>query len=113
MQGLRHFTMRYLTGLLKWLLKAAIFFALFAFALNNQHNVTVHFFFGRSGQAPLVLVVLIVLAMGMVVGVLGMLPWWWRQRKTREPITDPAPVTPAPAAPSASLPSNPGYADGI
>ena len=40
-----------------WLLKAAIFFTLFAFALNNQQDATVHFFFGTQWTAPLVLVV--------------------------------------------------------
>ena len=43
---------------LLWLLKAAIFFTLFAFALNNQQDATVHFFFGTHWRAPLVLVVL-------------------------------------------------------
>jgi tetratricopeptide (TPR) repeat protein len=43
---------------LSWLLKAAIFFTLFAFALNNQQDATVHFFFGTAWTAPLVLVVL-------------------------------------------------------
>ena len=38
---------------LLWLLKAAIFFTLFAFALNNQQDATVHFFFGTSWTAPL------------------------------------------------------------
>ena len=38
---------------LAWLLKAAIFFTLFAFALNNQQDVTVHFFFGTQWRAPL------------------------------------------------------------
>ena len=33
---------------LMWLLKAAIFFTLFAFALNNQQDATVHFFFGTA-----------------------------------------------------------------
>jgi lipopolysaccharide assembly protein A len=66
---------------LMWLLKAAIFFALFAFALNNQHEVVVHFFFGQSWRGPLVLVVLATLALGIVCGVLGMVPRWWRQRK--------------------------------
>ena len=41
---------------LLWLLKAAIFFTLFAFALNNQQDATVHFFFGTQWRAPLVLV---------------------------------------------------------
>ncbi|MFM2427937.1 MAG: hypothetical protein RL707_1764, partial [Pseudomonadota bacterium] len=44
--------------LLKWVLKAAIFFTLFAFALNNQQDTTVHFFFGTQWRAPQVLVVL-------------------------------------------------------
>ena len=65
---------------LAWLLKAAIFFTLFAFALNNQHSVTVHFFFGTLWSAPLVLVVLSAFALGLLVGVLGMVPRWWKQR---------------------------------
>ena len=50
---------------LMWLLKAAIFFTLFAFALNNQQDVTVHFFFGTQWRAPLVLVVLAAFALGV------------------------------------------------
>lgn len=65
---------------LAWLLKAAIFFTLFAFALNNQHDVTVHFFFGTQWRAPLVLVVLAVFAAGLAFGALFMVPRWWRQR---------------------------------
>ena len=63
-----------------WLLKAAIFFTLFAFALNNQHDVTVNFFFGTLWRAPLVLVVLAAFALGLGLGALGMVPRWWRQR---------------------------------
>lgn len=65
---------------LLWLLKAAIFFTLFAFALNNQQDATVHFFFGTTWTAPLVLVVLAAFALGLVVGVLGMVPRWWKHR---------------------------------
>ena len=65
---------------LLWLLKAAIFFTLFAFALNNQHDATVYFFFGTYWRAPLVLVVLVAFAGGLVVGALGMLPGWWKHR---------------------------------
>ncbi len=91
---------------LLWLLKAAIFFTLFAFALNNQQDATVHFFFGTQWRAPMVLVVLAAFAIGIVVGVLGMVPRWWRQRsaeatphtsKTTSPAATPganAPVTP-------------------
>ena len=65
---------------LVWLLKAAIFFTLFAFALNNQQPATVHFFFGTTWSAPLVLVVLAAFACGLVIGALGMVPRWLRHR---------------------------------
>ena len=68
--------MRYLV----WLLKAAIFFTLFAFALNNQHQATVHFFFGHQWSAPLVLVVLAAFTIGLAIGALGMVPRWLSQR---------------------------------
>lgn len=66
-----------------WLLNAAIFFALFAFALNNQEPVTLHLFFGARWQAPLVLVLLSVLVIGVFLGVLVMLPLWLRARRAR------------------------------
>ena len=75
---------------LLWLLKAAIFFTLFAFALNNQHDATVNFFFGTYWRAPLVLVVLVAFAGGMVVGALGMLPGWWKHRSNAARPTEPA-----------------------
>ncbi len=83
---------------LLWLLKAAIFFTLFAFALNNQQDATVNFFFGASWRAPLVLVVLAAFAGGMVVGALGMLPGWWKHRSAAAQFSDP-PLAPVAAAP--------------
>lgn len=73
--------MRALARLLGWVLKAALFFTLFAFALNNQQDATVHFFFGTQWRAPLVLVVLSAFTLGVAVGVLGMVPRWWRHRR--------------------------------
>lgn len=67
---------------LMWLLKAAIFFTLFAFALNNQQSVSVNFFFGTMWNAPLVLVVLAAFAGGLALGVLMMMPRWWRNRRS-------------------------------
>ena len=64
--------MKRLLWLLQWLLKAAVFFTLFAFALNNQQDTRVHFFFGTYWQAPTVLVVLAAFALGVAAGVLGM-----------------------------------------
>lgn len=73
--------MKNFVWLLKWALKAAIFFTLFAFALNNQQDTTVHFFFGTQWRAPQVLVVLSTFAAGVAVGALGMVPRWLRQRR--------------------------------
>ena len=73
--------MKHIAWLFKWILKAAIFFTLFSFALNNQHDATVRFFFGQQWTAPLVLVVLSAFAAGLVVGVLGMVPRWWLHRR--------------------------------
>jgi uncharacterized integral membrane protein len=88
--------MKPIAWLFKWLLKAAIFFTLFAFALNNQSDVTVRFFFGRQWTAPLVLVVLGSFAAGLLIGILGMVPRWWRQRGTKpskpEPLAEASPA---------------------
>jgi len=73
--------MKHLIWLLKWVLKAAIFFTLFAFALNNQQDTTVHFFFGTQWRSPQVLVVLTAFTAGVTVGVLGMVPRWWKHRR--------------------------------
>jgi len=73
--------MQTLVWLAQYLLKAAIFFTLFAFPLNNQSDLTVRIFFGYQWSAPLVLVVLITFAAGLLLGVLGMVPRWWRQRR--------------------------------
>lgn len=90
---------------LMWLLNAAIFFVLFAFALNNQAPVTLRFFFGTSWQAPLVLVLLMVLVLGVFLGILVMLPLWLRVRKRAQlPAAAPASGTdtpPTPASPHA------------
>ena len=78
-----------------WLLKAAIFFTLFAFALNNQQDATVHFFFGTQWRAPLVLVVLAAFAVGLAIGALGMVPRWWKHRRAaHRPHPAPAPADP-------------------
>jgi uncharacterized integral membrane protein len=88
--------MKRLLWLLQWLLKAAVFFTLFAFALNNQQETRVNFFFSTFWSAPTVLVVLSAFTLGVVVGVLGMVPRWWRERqavKKNSPPASPAPTT--------------------
>ncbi len=94
---------------LVWLLKAAIFFTLFAFALNNQHVATVHFFFGTQWSAPLVLVVLTAFAAGVAVGALGMVPRWLKQRAAarRREVAAEAASSPAAAASGAARAASP------
>ena len=103
--------MKHLLWLLKWMLKAAIFFTLFAFALNNQEDVTVRFFFGTHWHAPLVLVVLSAFTAGVAVGVLGMVPRWWRHRKAaqRPPAAPPAPLPPSGSTTASSAPTAPPH----
>ena len=91
--------MKRLLRLLQWVLKATVFFTLFAFALNNQQDTRVHFFFGTFWQAPTVLVVLTSFALGVAVGVLGMVPRWWRQRQAAQSVQQPASGAPAAAEP--------------
>jgi lipopolysaccharide assembly protein A len=95
-----------------WLFWAFIFFTLFAFALNNQHQATVHWFFGVKWLTPMVIVVLVAFAAGCAVGVLGMVPAWWRHRRVAKRVA--APVAPAAskagpateaAAPTSVMPS--------
>jgi uncharacterized integral membrane protein len=80
--------------LLQFALKAAIFFTLFAFALNNQHEAVIHFFFGTAWHAPMVLIVLVAFVLGVATGVLGMVPRWWKHRRlAKQARTDTAPVS--------------------
>lgn len=99
--------------LLKWILKAAIFFTLFAFALNNQQEASVHFFFGNQWRSPMVLIVLAAFAMGIVVGVLGMAPWWWRHRNASQRERLPAAAPEAEADSPAKPPVTTGAPHGI
>ena len=95
---------------LLWLLKAAIFFTLFAFALNNQQDATVHFFFGTQWRAPLVLVVLTAFSAGLILGVLGMVPRWLKHRsaaqRAAQPEAAPAAAAAEPTPPAPPLPAH-------
>ena len=90
--------------ILVWLLRAAIFFTLFAFALNNQHDSGIRWFFGYEWRAPMVFIVLASFALGCVFGVFAMLPSWWRQRRVaRRQFAEPelAETAPGVGAPTA------------
>jgi uncharacterized integral membrane protein len=90
--------------LIVWLLRAIVFLTLFAFALNNQQAATVHWAFGLEWHAPMVIVVLVAFAGGCAIGVLAMVPAWWRHRRVAKRHTPP-PVLPSPPPPSSVLPS--------
>ncbi len=92
--------MKKLLSLALWLIKAAVFFTLFAFALNNQQSGKLFFFFGTYWEAPTALIVLSVFALGLIVGVLGMLPLWWRQRQMARSLRLNPPQPASPPTPS-------------
>ncbi|MEY2688104.1 MAG: hypothetical protein RL375_2302 [Pseudomonadota bacterium] len=94
--------------MISWLVRAVLLFVLFAFAMNNQHEVELRWFFGLSWRAPMVIVVLCALALGFLLGVLGMLPSWWSQRRraSRAVRRLDTPASVQPAAP-ASRPATP------
>ena len=89
---------------LAWLIRAVVFLGLFAFALNNQQEVAVHWFFGMAWHAPLVIVALVAFALGCAIGVLAMVPSWWRHRRVAQR-SRPAPAAAAPASASIPVPS--------
>jgi lipopolysaccharide assembly protein A len=88
--------------LLVWLFRAAIFFTLFAFALNNQQEAGIRWFFGTEWRAPMVFIVLAAFALGCALGVFAMLPSWWRHRRVARKL---APVIEAKAEPTTLSPA--------
>ena len=88
---------------LVWLIRVAVFFTLFAFALNNQQDAAVRWFFGQEWHAPMVFIVLAAFALGCAFGVFAMVPSWWRHRRVARKH---APVIPASVAVPAANGSN-------
>ena len=81
---------------LLWALRLFLFFTLFAFALNNEQPVVVHWFFGARWTAPMVIVVLVAFAAGAAVGVLAMVPAWWKHRRVARRHAPPPAAAPKP-----------------
>ena len=94
--------MKQFLKLLQWTLNAAVFFTLFAFALNNQHEAKVYFFFGTQWRSPMVLIVLTAFALGLVGGVIGMVPRWWRQKQAAKSVQANTVTAPSPEQSEAS-----------
>jgi uncharacterized integral membrane protein len=74
--------------ILLWLIRALLFFVLFAFALNNQHEGVMKGFFGFEWRAPMVVLVLVSFATGATLALVAVAPRLWR----RQPAPDPKPV---------------------
>ena len=68
-----------------WVLKVlsvlALFLALLGFAIKNTAPVVVRYYFGAHWQAPLVVVILVVFAVGAAAGILAMSGHLLRQRR--------------------------------
>ncbi len=86
--------------ILVWLIRAAVFFTLFVFALNNREMSKISLFFGYEWQAPMVFIVLAVFAIGVAFGIVAMVPSWWRHRRSarREATRAPVATVPVPAS---------------
>jgi uncharacterized integral membrane protein len=85
-----------------WAFRVFIFFTLFAFALNNQQPVVLHWFFGAQWTSPMVIVVLAAFAAGASIGVLAMVPSWWRHRRVARRHAPPPPAPTRKAGEAAS-----------
>jgi len=88
--------------LLVWLFRAFVFFTLFAFALNNQHDASVRWFFGHEWRAPMVFIVLAAFGFGCAFGVFAMVPSWWKHRREARRLQ---PAEPTPGAPVSTPPA--------
>ena len=97
---------------LNWLIRALIFFVLFTFALNNQQEVAVRWFFGFEWRAPMVIVILAAFAAGCAIGVLAMMPSWWRQRRVAQ-LATPETTVQTSGATSTQVPSTFGAEAGV
>ena len=95
--------------ILVWLFRAAAFFVLFAFALNNQHEITLHWFFGHEWRGSMVFVVLGALGLGCALGALAVLPSWWRRRRQARPAEEAQPSLPPSGLDASTLDSVPPH----
>jgi lipopolysaccharide assembly protein A len=98
-----------------WLLRAFIFFSLFAFSLHNLQPASVNWAFGYAWNTRMVIIVLAAFAAGTVFGVLAMTPSWWRHRRIARRHSADAGSTQAPAdaTPAAREPQQPVIPDGV
>lgn len=66
---------------LSWLLRAALFTALFFFAVRNMDPVTLRFFLDETWQVPLIVALLVFFVTGAGLGVVACLTRLFHQRR--------------------------------
>lgn len=83
--------------ILLWLLRAILFVILLGLAIKNSSDVELRFFFDARWQAPLSIVVLISLAIGVALGLLALLPqiFLLRRKIARQEKQQPDAASPA------------------
>jgi uncharacterized integral membrane protein len=65
---------------LVWIIRIVLFVLLFALALRNTSDATLQLFFGTAWRAPLILILLACFGLGMLAGLLAMVPRLTRLR---------------------------------
>jgi lipopolysaccharide assembly protein A len=78
-QGLNFSMMR----ALGWAVKILVFIVVLGFALKNSQPVILHYFFGYVWEAPLIVLMLAAFTLGVLLGVLALLPLIYRLRRER------------------------------
>ncbi len=66
---------------LLWLLRGFLFIALLGLAIKNSAEIELRFFFDASWHAPLSVTLLVAMVVGVVFGLLALLPKLVRQRR--------------------------------
>lgn len=77
-----------LMRLLLWIFRALLFFGLLGLAIKNSGTMVLRFFFSQVWTAPISLVILLVFAVGVVVGLTAAISFS-RQRKLKNQDSDP------------------------
>jgi putative membrane protein len=72
---------RLLTPLI-WLLRLAVFFALFGLALKNGDSVQLRFYFDQVWQAPMSVVLLLSFSLGVILGLTVAIGHWFSRKAT-------------------------------
>jgi lipopolysaccharide assembly protein A len=64
-----------------FILSTALFILLLGFGLKNTEPVVLHYYLGIAWQAPLSLMILIILILGITAGIVALLPIFIKQRR--------------------------------